>query len=298
MFARKVIRIGVGLGLSLCAACTPSAPSATEPPTVDAAATAREEAVGTAVAATAAFEEAQAARTATQAADETQEAGATATLVARKTESAAEYQVTRNAAKTQIVLEATATAQPFAARIQQLVTDGYLTTAEGTFSELPDFYESWAQINWYQWIYTDASPTDFVVRTDIDWSSASDKANWFNSGCGFVFRASGDEDAGYSHYLTYLGLDGVVYFSRLRKGNYTDLTSDSYGKVSVPNGSASMMLVVEGSKFTMFINDQRVVSAVDSTLTSGELNYTLLSGTNRDYGTRCHMKNVELWTIR
>jgi hypothetical protein len=45
------------------------------------------------------------------------------------------------------------------------------------------------------------------------------------------------------------------------------------------------------------VNDQRVLTAHDGSLSSGLLNYTLLSGTNRDFGTRCTMHHVELWTL-
>ena len=65
----------------------------------------------------------------------------------------------------------------------------------------------------------------------------------------------------------------------------------------MPDGSAQFMLAVEGDRFTAYVNDQRVLTAHDGSLKTGLLNYTLLSGTNRDYGTLCEMTNVELWTL-
>ena len=35
----------------------------------------------------------------------------------------------------------------------------------------------------------------------------------------------------------------------------------------------------------------------DMSLEEGELSLTLLSGTNKDYGTRCEMTNIELWEL-
>jgi hypothetical protein len=179
--------------------------------------------------------------------------------------------------------------------VQQLVAQGYLSQGNGYYDALLDFYFSWAQINWYQWRYTGQSPTDFVIRADIAWESGSDTANWFSSGCGFVFREASTETV--DHYLAYLGLDGVVYFTRQHFDEYYDLGSDRYGRLEVPNGSAQIMLAVEGDKFSFFVNDEHVITATDSHLATGRLNYTLLSGTNKRFGTRCEMTHVGLWTL-
>jgi hypothetical protein len=158
-----------------------------------------------------------------------------------------------------------------------------------------DFSESCAQINWYQWWWTGYAPADFVVRANFHWNSASDNANWFNSGCGFVFREAGVEPN--DHYLAYLGLDGVVYIERARNGVLTTLSSNYYGRLDIPEGEAEFLLAVDANKFTVFVNDQRVVTAVDGGRSEGYLNYTLVSGTNRDYGTLCEITNVEIWEL-
>ncbi len=282
--------------LMLATACATSAPTPTGTPTPDLAATAQ------VVEATQAQATADAARTQeAQAAAATQAAEATATqsfaltaTPARATEIAAQRQATRQAATAQAVAEATAQAQPMRDVVQQLYAEGYLSSTEGRYYDLRRFDEKWAQLNWYRWFDTDRSPSDFVVRADTWWSSASDKADWWNSGCGFVFRAKDNDN----HYLAYLGLDGWVYFSAFRRGNYVDLGGKSYGKVDIPTGEAQLMLVVEGDKFTFFVNGERVYSRVDTMFDSGGLAFTLLSGTNKGYGTWCRMNNVQLWELK
>jgi hypothetical protein len=177
--------------------------------------------------------------------------------------------------------------------IAELAAYDYISSDEGRYIGLGEFSESWAQINWYQWWSTSIFPTDFVIRADASWDSASDNANWFNSGCGFVFRAE-DVD---NHYLAYLGLDGKVYFTRFYRGNWKLLGSSWYGNVDIPAGSAKIMLVVEGDSFTFFVNDERVRTQVDSALPEGDLALTLLSGTNAGYGTHCTMENIEIWIM-
>jgi hypothetical protein len=218
----------------------------------------------------------------------------TATAIASAT-AAIERRATRTAAAEAARVQATVQAQPLADRVAQLVADGQLTRRAGAYTRLADYSESWAQINWYQWESTGAAPADFVVRADFSWSSASATANWFNSGCGFVFREESRENV--DHYLVYLGLDGIVYFLKARLGVLSELASARGAAVTVPDGAAQFMLVVEADRFTAYVNDERVLTTHDGSLKSGLLNYTLLSGTNHDYGTRCDMTNVELWTL-
>ncbi len=179
------------------------------------------------------------------------------------------------------------------AEIVDLAAYDYISTDRGTYFSLGDFSEAWAQINWYSYWSTFLLPTDFVIRADASWDSASESANWFNSGCGFVFREK-DVD---NHYLAYLGLDGNVYFERSYKGNWKRLGHSWYGNLDIPKGSASIMLVVEGDSFTFFVNGERVRTQIDSAMKEGDLALTLLSGTNAGYGTRCNMDNIELWII-
>lgn len=308
MTLRQVFLAWVSLGLLAGLACATLMPTATPKPTLTArpSRTPRPvfntpgpnvkatHAVHTAVAATATAEKVAPSQTALIAS-----AWAAATDIAENRDKrAAEFESTRLALQTQNMLNVTATAQPFAERIQQLVAQGYLTTATGQYEQLLDFKESFARASYYDWYPTDKAPTDFVIRTEVTWEVAGDQADWETSGCGFVFRASGDRNRGYHHYWAYLSLEGDVYFGRMRGDEATFLTQDEYGEVAVPKGSASLMLVVEDFKFTLFVNDQPVRTLKEGSLTEGELGLVVFSGTSESFGTRCTMTQIELWTIK
>lgn len=224
---------------------------------------------------------------AARAAQEAASATANAENAARQTQSAATEQAA--------ALEAQATAQAAAMyeTVQELKSAGHLSKTSGTYYALSDFDQSWAQINWYQWWQTGFAPTDFVIRADVSWDTASMTANWDRSGCGFVFREDGVAD----HYLAFLALDGYVNFARMVNNNGTFLGRSYYGSVGKPSGSANIMLVVEGSTFTFFVNGEKVHRRSDQGLASGNLALTLLSGINTDFGTRCAMTNVGLWVL-
>lgn len=182
--------------------------------------------------------------------------------------------------------------------IDQLYEDGYLGSKEGSYSPVDDFEESWAQMNWYKLFETDLSPKNFVIKADVEWFSASKSANWYNSGCGFTFRTVDVNN----HYLAYLALDGNVRVYRVMKDNFTLLRRNYYGKLDVPDGSAQIVMIVDGISIIFLVNGKVVVDQKDQLLDSpqfaeGTLAYTLNSGTNKGFGTRCKMTNVGLWEL-
>jgi TolB protein len=179
--------------------------------------------------------------------------------------------------------------------VNWLYKAGLVSTAKGRNEKLVSFKEEWAQINWYEYYLTGFSPGDFVVRTDARWETDSDKANWFSSGCGFVFREK-DVD---NHYMVHLGMDGIVYLSRYKNGAYPPIGRSSVRyPLETPADGANLMLAVEGDKIHFFVNGLLMLSEKDKSFQEGNLAYTLNSGTNKGFGTRCQMDNVELWTLK
>lgn len=290
-----IVVLIVSLGCSISHAL-----SATGTPTPDLAATQAFQALQTVQAATeAAAHEATVAVQQTAAGEATVAAQATqaylngqATQAAIKTMNA-NRKATRQAATEAALIAETEQAQSLADEIQQLYADKIITTTAGKYYRLDDFDQSWAQINWYQWWRTGLKLKNFVLRTDAAWESASNTANWFSSGCGFVFAENGVDN----HYLSFLALDGHVYNYRVLRGVDTELTGGYYGPLKTPDGAAQLMLVVDDHFITFFVNGVRVVRLQDMSLSEGHLGWTLNSGTNLEYGTRCRMTNTEVWVL-
>jgi hypothetical protein len=220
-------------------------------------------------------------------------AQASATAEAKHADSVATLQAaqTRDAAAD---LTATAQVAPLAGQLQKLLADGALTSIEGPYAPLDDFDESWAQINWYKWWRTPMVNRVYAVHANFHWYSASDKANWFSSGCGFIV---GEQDTD-NYDLIFLGLDGVVRLDRIRKNQAIELAAHSYGKLSVPEGQAEVIMVVAEQVIYFFVNGKQVLKVTDTTLKTGTLGLTLLSGTNKGFGTRCQMTNLLVWSQR
>jgi hypothetical protein len=190
-------------------------------------------------------------------------------------------------------LSATQAVDKMVSRLNDYVKAGYISSTDGSYSMLSDYSDSWAQIDYFQWFPTGRQPKDFILRTDMSWSTASDRAEP-DSGCGFVFHETDQKD----YYVVNLGLDGYVY-SAIVRTYYESMGRGYYGKIDVP-GEANFTLIVQGNRFDVLINDQfvKTYTGSQSTAASGGLGFTIMSGTNKGFGTRCEFKNVELWTLK
>lgn len=243
----------------------------------------------------------------TQAAEENQQATAESELATKEADAQAMEQATREAMNAtaaaeealvltqsaEVVTQATAQAEEIANVAENLAEQGFLKNTDGTYSKIEDFNENWAQIGWYQWWNTGFEPDDFIIRAHTEWESASKTANWFDSGCGFVFRQEDEKN----HYMIFLALDGNVYLKGYVDGVYKEFGKGYAGKIDHIKGGADVMLVVQGNRILYFVNDEKVLDRENGMLSSGKLALTLVSGTNKEYGTRCSITNIELWEL-
>jgi hypothetical protein len=232
----------------------------------------------------------------------TSDAGATATVVYKQTQDVENTQIAQTAiqeqnltATAEFVQQATAQAQPMADALQGLVDDGIITSMEGKYSPLMDFNRSLAKIN-----YIDSGePTGFVVenfavKAKFAWNTASDQTNWDRSGCGLFF---GFQDGTKYDYF-YLGLDGYANLFRPdpKSTQLFPIAKMRYsGKLSIPEGDAEVLLVVVNKHVYFYVNDEKVLDAYDALMVPGHLIYTLVSGTNKGFGTSCAITEAGLW---
>lgn len=202
-------------------------------------------------------------------------------------------QATHQAATQAVVIKNTAMASDLADEVIKLLNNNKISSSEGQYYLLEDFDKSWAQINWYQWWETGFDPSNFVIRSEIAWETASRTANWDSSGCGFVFREKDQNN----HYFIFLALDGNVYLKSYKNGNLVELGKGWVGHPDLPKGQATMTMAVDQDWITVMTNGKQVLRVKDKSFTTGKLALTLVSGTNKDFGTRCQMTNLELWVL-
>jgi len=195
-------------------------------------------------------------------------------------------------------LAATERIEGFNAETQSYFDKGYLKTADGKIKEIDDFAYDWAQLGWYNWQKLNTKTSDFYMTAHFTWSSAFRNAD--ASGCGFIFAIQENGD----HYAVFLDRSEIIFLNADQTASYSrrvGLTRGT-GHVKFENPAdhpveADFTVIVNGT-YVYVLVDGKVVgeyTLAQSKILKGDLGLSLLSGTNKDYGTRCAMTDVHIW---
>lgn len=179
--------------------------------------------------------------------------------------------------------------------VQTYFEAGYLTSSEGKFIRLGDFSEEWAQLGWYSsWPLT-ITAEDFLMSGHLKWTSAYRSPD--TSGCGFLFAGQKNGD----HYAVFLDRSKILFVET--EEHYSPIgTTRGSGRVDFGNPfdqpvEADLTLIVKGAYAYVLVNGKVVgeYTLAQSKNLRGIVGLALLSGTNRDFGTRCEITNLHLW---
>lgn len=198
-------------------------------------------------------------------------------------------------------LAATATSEAVIAEVQKYFELGLLDSTEGKFVDYEDYSREWAQLGWYSWEILDDKVSDFFLSARVKWSSAYRNADV--SGCGFVFAIQENGD----HYAVFLDRSQVLFLNADSASSYSSLVglTRGTGRVRFNNNPADQPIEAD---FTIIVKDTYTYVLVDgevvgeytlaqSKILNGNLGLTTLSGTNKDFGTRCEMTNIHAWIV-
>lgn len=195
-------------------------------------------------------------------------------------------------------LAATQLIESYNTETQSYFDKGYLAATAGKLKKIDDFSYDWAQLNWYNWLPLNENVSDFYISAHFKWSSAFRNANI--SGCGFIFAIQDNGD----HYAVFLDRSRILFLNADQTSGYSrpvGLTRGT-GRVKFDNPAdtpqeADFTLIVNGTYAYVLVNNEVVgkYTLSKSKVLKGDVGLSLLSGTNKDYGTRCEMTNIHLW---
>ncbi len=194
-------------------------------------------------------------------------------------------------------LAATMVMENILSKIQEYVDAGYLPSTKGEVQDLSDDTVEVAKLNYLKFDFAgyEQKVKNFAVWTDLAVSSASTVNYPEYSGCGFTFHLAESGDA----YTAMVTKDQVLLTS-CRNGFCQEL-GKTKGKGRL-NYSDQMKVHME-----LIVNDVNAYVLVDHeligqyTLSSdfltdaGYMGYSVISGTNKDYGTRCEFSDGKIW---
>ncbi|HET6823094.1 MAG TPA: hypothetical protein VFH34_10615 [Anaerolineales bacterium] len=191
-------------------------------------------------------------------------------------------------------LAATERAEELNAEAQEYFEKGYLATPDGSFRELEDFSFDWAQLGFYRPFLIQDSVGDFFLSAHFKWDSAFRNSD--TSGCGFIFGVQPNDD----HYAVFLDRQRVLFLITDNTVGFSRPVTPTRGtgivKFDYP-AEADFTLIVKGAYAYVLVNGEVVgeYTLALSRSSKGGVGVTVLSGTNRDFGTRCEMTNLHLW---
>ncbi len=223
-----------------------------------------------------------------------------ATTTPDKTATRAASNATAQANNATAQAKLTQTAQPMVDLVQKLFEEGYISSKQGSVKNISDFSQSWAQLDWYRWWYQldERTYSNFILSFDAEMKSASDKANWNFAGCGIIFHTIDKNN----HYALIIAQEGTLTLIKQVNGVGSLVKKSKTYTTNIPVENLHVVFVVEGIQATVFVDEQEVLSARDPLLTSklnkGKIGFSVMSGTNKGYGTRCTMKHIQFWEIK
>ena len=210
------------------------------------------------------------------------------------TSTAIQVEASQQTATAKADQQATAQVKPIYDYLQKLQESGEVTDISGSYLRLPDYERTMSRIGYFG----EEEPIgftleNFAIRADASWDSASDMANWNQSGCTFLIGV--DEQERYD--MVFLSLDGFakLYLPVLNTDRWQEKARERYGKLSIPKGGAEVMIGVINKRIIFYVNGVEVLSEYDGNLRPGDVYFAIISGTNKDYGIRCKMENIDLW---
>ena len=196
-------------------------------------------------------------------------------------------------------LAATQHAEELNAEIRKYFELGYLSSDQGGVEEYRDFGMEWAQLNWYDFQLLDLNVHDFLISAHFKWSSAYRNANI--AGCGIAFAIQPNID----HYAVFLDRSQILFLNAdysVSNRSYAVGLTRGTGRVKFDNPAdqpveADFTLIVKDEYAYVLVNGEVVgeYTLSKSKVLKGDIALSLLSGTNKDFGTRCEMTNIHVF---
>jgi hypothetical protein len=186
---------------------------------------------------------------------------------------------------------ATAKVENFAGVLGTFQDKGYITATNGTLYDLQPFESAWAQLGWYQWEVTDEVDNDFVFAAHYKWESATNAAE--PSGCGLTFGIQSNQD----HYAMFVDRSRIVFLMSRGGTAYEVGKTSGSGRLDYSNpAEADVALGVVADKAYVSVDNKFTTYTLSKDQsTRGEFGFSILSGTNRDFGTRCEVTDPVMW---
>jgi hypothetical protein len=182
-------------------------------------------------------------------------------------------------------LTATQQVEAFLPLVQSYFDQGLIPTTDGIYRRLDDHVDSLAVENNYRWFKMGLDIRNFIIKSHITLTTADLSPK---SGCGIAFRVLED-----FANVVFLAQDGNAYYMTNNEVFYNQY----YGKAANP-AEFDIVFVAKENKLTLYVNEKEALTYETFLETYvGDIGLTVLSASDKGFGTRCEFKDNELWVI-
>ena len=193
-------------------------------------------------------------------------------------------------------VEATQQAEAFQLALESFQKKGYITTTDGEAQYLKSFKKEFAKLHdYFKWGFPQEVKdeySNFVLSAHFEWGSYSSTPDVSGCGIGFGIKENGD------HYAIFLDRENLILIRARGSRLYLMGTAggDRYPTIPIPARS-DFAIAVSETTLAVLVDGYMVNYNLSSDQSGqGKIAYSLLSGTNSGYGTRCEMSNIIFWT--
>lgn len=178
-----------------------------------------------------------------------------------------------------------------------------ISTLEGDFYFLDRFSAEYAKNDQQFKLFRmfDKEVPNLVILADVTWEISGRYPSLIDTGCGFVFRNNDDsrleEPDSFLH--AQLVIEGKDFFWGMDKGNFVSYGRQYFRDPSIGRQTNQVAIFANGSDTSVLLNGNELRRNLDVAVTTpGMIHYTVQSGTEEGFGTRCTFENINLFIPR
>jgi hypothetical protein len=139
--------------------------------------------------------------------------------------------------------------------------------------------------------------SDFIMSTDVTWNATGVLV------CGWMFRSESNFEQGKHYEYAFLRISGLPAWD-IEFWNYGKFEKNVTDKIrfasalNLENGATNhFILVVEGNKFTVYINEQRIGTFYDFSSAISEGYFAFNANQESGRGS-CKYENTQIWVLK
>lgn len=136
----------------------------------------------------------------------------------------------------------------------------------------------------------DFQPEEFLIISKVKWEHTSPKITASSASCGFMFR-NNDKD---KSYFSVISADGNTRLINIKEDHWLGVAHKKVRSQSfnAQSDEVEFLMAVLPYRFVLAIDGEIIIDQNIEWDSTGYFGYSLISGTNRDYGTRCNFSDT------